>query len=398
MEVVRVEYHKGLIVGLTKCAFWCARHTKKGVRGLGVFEFDGGGNEMDKNRFFNIVFGLFASISLVLGGTSCAQQLDVSSSAWIDYPSEGATLLLGAPITIISHGFAREGVAEVVLSVNGEAYRRDVPAEAGNDFVSLRQDWIPVEVGLYTLQVQVYDRRGASGNPATVSVEVVGEVETKVPTPVEAVMPVVTETPTPVITATASPVPSIIQFYSYPPEISAGACATIYWNAENVQRVIFDGTDQAFSGSYETCLCTEESYTLRVIHLDGTEEQRTVTVNVTGSCEVTAPPLAADTQAPPAPVPAVPANGLELSCRSTQTLAWLPADDPSGISGYYVKVERENTPGQWQSVAGYGPIPNKQVGANVDCGVKYRWAVRAQDGAGNFSEWSAFSQFSVTLD
>ena len=340
---------------------------------------------------------------LVQVSASCARAPDSSLSAWIDYPAEGATLPLGAPVTVMSHSFAREGVAEVVLSVNGEAYRRDVPSESGSDFVSMGQEWVPMEAGLYTLQVEVYDRAGSASNPDMVSVEVVGDGGLAVPTPVEGVTPVITDNPTavvtvtPVITVTSPPAASILQFYSYPPEIAAGSCATIYWNVENAQRVIFGGVDQPFSGSFETCLCASEGYTLRVIHLDGTEEQRTVTVNVAGSCEVTAPPPAADTQAPPVPSPAVPANGLELPCRSTQTLVWLPVDDPSGIAGYYVKLERESSPGQWQSVGGYGPVSGKQVDANVDCGIKYRWMVRAQDGAGNYSDWSAPSQFSVTL-
>jgi len=364
----------------------------------------GGGENVGKNRLFKLLFNLIACALILLGMTACARQADTSLGAWIDYPSEGVTLPVGAPVTVMSHGFAREGVAEFVLSVNGEAYRRDAPPEVGNDFVSMGQDWVPMEAGLYTLQVEVYDRAGSSSNSATVSVEVLGDTGLATPTLVEGVTPVVTDTPTsvvtvtPVITVTSPPAASVIQFYSYPPEIGAGSCATIYWNVENAQRVIFGGTDQPFSGSYETCLCANESYILRVIHLDGTEEQRTVTVNVTGSCDITAPPPAADTQAPPIPAPAVPANGLELSCRSTQTLAWLPVNDPSGISGYYAKLERESSPGQWQSVAGYGPVSDKQVDVSVDCGIKYRWMVRAQDGAGNLSDWSVPSPFSVTLN
>jgi hypothetical protein len=58
----------------------------------------------------------------------------------------------------------------------------------------------------------------------------------------------------------------------------------------------------------------------------------------------------------------------------------------------------EITAGQWQSAGGYGPVPGKQVDVNVQCGGIYRWMVRAQDGAGNFSNWSAPSAFSVTLN
>jgi hypothetical protein len=38
------------------------------------------------------------------------------------------------------------------------------------------------------------------------------------------------------------------------------------------------------------------------------------------------------------------------------------------------------------------------VDVNVQCGGVYRWMVRAQDGAGNYSGWSAPSHFSINLD
>jgi len=88
---------------------------------------------------------------LALGGTSCAQQPDQYPSVWIDHPQDGGVFPVGVPVTVISHAFARAGVAEVVLSINGEPYRRDAPAEAGQDFVSLQQDWVPGEAGIYIL-------------------------------------------------------------------------------------------------------------------------------------------------------------------------------------------------------------------------------------------------------
>ena len=290
---------------------------------------------MKNNHKRNILI-LVIIFLLTWGLSSCAAGGTATAQAWIDYPSEGESLPLGAPVTVLSHGFARQGVAEVVLAVNGEAYRRDVPAEVGSDFASMGQVWVPVEAGLYTLQVQVYDRQGGSGTPATVSVEVLGQAEAATPTlvvtvtPVDTLTAVVTMTQVVTVTPVITLTPVVITFTSPPP--------------------------------------------------------------------VEPPPPEADTQAPPVPTPVVPANGLELVCRATQTLAWLPVDDPSGISGYYVRLEKEITPGEWQSAAGYGPVPDKQVGVNVDCGLKYRWAVRAEDGAGNFSGWSAFSQFSVTLN
>ena len=198
-----------------------------------------------------------------------------------------------------------------------------------------------------------------------------------------------------------------VQFLADPAQIQAGSCTTIKWHVENIQSVIFGGIEQPFDGSYKDCLCKNERYTLTVNHLDGRQEKHTVDIAVSGVCETPTPddptptptlPPPADTTSPPAPSPAVPANGLVLSCRATQTLAWLPVSDPSGISGYYVKLEIETKPGVWEAVAGYGPITGKQVDVNVQCGGIYRWMVRAQDGAGNYSNWSAFSTFSVTLD
>ena len=216
----------------------------------------------------------------------------------------------------------------------------------------------------------------------------------------------ITETPTPITPPSLEP---IVQFWADPTQIQAGACTTIKWHVENVQSIIFGGIQQDFDGSYKDCLCKNERYSLTVTYLDGSQKKHTVDIGVSGVCETPAPednnpppveppPSTEDTTPPPVPSPAVPANGLELSCRSTQTLAWLPVSDPSGISGYYVKLEIQVKPGQWKSAGGYGPISDKQVSINVQCGGIYRWMVRAQDGAGNFSNWSAPSTFSINLD
>ncbi len=104
-----------------------------------------------------------------------------------------------------------------------------------------------------------------------------------------------------------------------------------------------------------------------------------------------------DTTPPPAPQPFAPIDGSTLACRSEQTLVWLPVDDPSGVAGYYVKLEMETQTNQWQPVAGYGPLKERQVAVQVQCGGHYRWMVRAQDGAGNFSDWSTPWYFTIQL-
>jgi hypothetical protein len=71
--------------------------------------------------------------------------------------------------------------------------------------------------------------------------------------------------------------------------------------------------------------------------------------------------------------------------------------DKSGITGYYIKRELEVQQGQWQTAGGWGPVSGEELRVNVDCGVHYRWMVRAQDGAGNYSGWSSWLEFSIPL-
>ncbi len=80
---------------------------------------------MYKKRFLKLLVIL---VFLILGGVSCVQNPETNPRTWIDYPRDGETFSLGEPVTVISHAFAPEGVADVVLSINGEAYRRDAPA------------------------------------------------------------------------------------------------------------------------------------------------------------------------------------------------------------------------------------------------------------------------------
>jgi len=183
----------------------------------------------------------------------------------------------------------------------------------------------------------------------------------------------------------------IIEFTVDDDDINVGDCTTLRAHIEQVQEARLSGAEYSNSpvtGPYwkgSTCPASTTTYTLHVVKPDGSTEDRTVKVKVT------------DTTPPPAPSPSVPADGLTLSCRSSQTLVWVPVSDPSGISGYYVKLEIQVTPGNWQSVGGWGPVTGKQVDVSVQCGGYYRWTVRAQDGAGNYSDWSKWSHFSVVL-
>ena len=391
---------------------------------------------MDTRRLF-WRFILSLALLILMGGTlSCGEEVQTGPRAWIDFPRDGSTVPVDTPVTIISHAYARDGVAEVLLSVDGEAYRRDPPAQPGTSFSQVTQEWLPPEAGLYTLQVVTYDTNGETSNPATISISVGGEValvptatptvtvppppeatatptDTPTPTPTGTQPPTGTPTPTPTITqepptptSTFTPTPTIPpppppgdwRIWADNENVEAGSCTTVHWHVSNVQAYWVNGQPGAGDdGSVQTCPCQDETHTLRVVKRDGSEQSQSVTIRVSGQCAAPPPPPQ-DTTPPPVPSPAVPADGLEIDCKSSQTLVWMPvSDDSGGPVVYYVKLERQVSPGNWQSVRGWGPVSGKQVEADVQCGGVYRWRVRAQDGAGNYSNWSSWSQFSIRL-
>ncbi len=381
-------------------------------------------------RWFFVLL-LLASLGTLISCTSAPGEevamAEAEPRAWIDFPRDGASVPVGAAVIVVSHAYAADGVVEVLLSVNGTAYRRDPPAASGDRLVEVRQEWVPQAPGTYTLEVRTYDAAGDVSGSDAITLRVIGELtETATPTPLlitSTPVPVtptpatvtptpVTVTPTPVtitptpVTVTPTPVTvtptpaAQIEFWSDAEVVNAGACTTVHWRVANIREVFFDGRGVTGQGAHETCPCREESHTLVVTLQDGSQTSRSLTIRVNGTCITptpTDPP--SDTTPPQVPVPVVPADGSVVDCPASgrQTLAWMPVNDPSGVV-YYVKLEQELKADQWSSVGGWGPVSNKQVEVDVGCGGIYRWRVRAQDGAGNVSAWSAFSAFSVNLD
>jgi hypothetical protein len=365
---------------------------------------------------------------LLLG--ACGGSPGGGTFVWIDVPLDGLTFPDVQAIKIEGHATGSDGVARVEIWIDGALLTTITDPPIEGVLANFHTEWTPSAPGEYTIQAVAYGADGSAsqpdsarvtfgsvtptlvsgcptpvgGGPTPVSCPTLvepcpspvggGPTPVSCPTLVITVTPVITDTPT-------SPPGAVIQFWAEPPEIAAGACTTIRWHAENVQSVVFGGLDQPFDGSYGDCLCGNQRYTLTVTHLDGTEEKRTVDISVTGSCDTpTVPPPEpeVDTTPPNAPSPAVPDNGLTLSCRGSQNLAWLPVEDESGIAEYQVEVQRHSGDNNWQAAPGGSiSVADKTTSIPVECGWYYRWRVRALDGAGNLGSWSGWWQFAVTL-
>jgi RNA polymerase sigma-70 factor (ECF subfamily) len=212
---------------------------------------------------------------------------------------------------------------------------------------------------------------------------------TPLPPTVTTTRPPPTSTPTPTSTPR-------ISFWVDDTTVPAGQCTAVRWETANVQAVFLDGNGVPGVGSLQTCPCTPENHTLDVLLRDGTHDVRSLTVQVTGSC-VTPTPTPPDTQPPPVPQAVAPTGGAVLSCRTTTRLTWDTVEDPSGVSGYFVRLQQD-AGSRWLAAGEWGPLSTTQVDVDVDCGYGYRWSVQAEDGSGNPSSWSAWAEFGIGID
>lgn len=316
------------------------------------------------------------SIILVILLAGCDQSSPSGGTmVWIDVPLDGLTFPEVQTIQIEGHAASPEGLQRIEIWIDGELLTQiDSPSMEGN-LARFEVSWTPPGEGDYNIQAIAYSLEGVLSPTDSARVRFGGSTPTLVPP---------TDTPTPV------PGP-VVEFYADPATVEAGFCTDIIWHAEGVESVLFGGIDQPLDGSYRTCPCVTEYYTLTVNHVDGSQERIQLELPVTGTCE--------DTTPPPAPSPQVPQNGLTLSCRSSQALSWLPVEDDSGIDYYQVEVQTHSGDNNWSAISG-SPFTatDKTINVTVDCGWYYRWRVRAVDGAGNVGDWSAWSNFIITLE
>ena len=252
---------------------------------------------------------------------------------------------------------------------------------------------------MYVIFAVAYGANGGTSEPDSTTI-IVGDSapaqNNKTLTPTSTITPTTEISPTPTLTSTMVP-ETVIQFWADPSSIKAGSCTTLQWRTENVQKVIFGGIEQPFSGKEQVCLCESATYPLTATLLDGTTAKSYVNIEVVGVCET---PVPSDTTPPPVPSQAVPSDGQAIACKSSQTLVWLPVTDPSGIEEYQVQAQRSSDQTNWETASGspVNGISDKKTTIPVECGWYYRWKVRAIDGKGNVGSWSGWSRFSITLN
>lgn len=291
---------------------------------------------------------------LVLGSllTACGGEGVPSGGPyiWIDAPADGLTVPVDQHVQIEGHAAHSGGIARVEIWVGDELHHVVEDPPTRGDLVRFEQPWIPPGPGDYTVQVVAIGADGVTSAPDSVVLRVLAAVAEATATP-------------PATPTQPTPTPSV------PPESPTPPPATL--------------TPTPLPPSPTPVPPSPIPPTPTPTPVPPTPTP-------------TVPPP--DTTPPPVPLPQVPQDELVIDCKDEQTLVWLPVEDDSGSPvRYFVELEYQVTADQWEMAEAWELVADKQVDAEVDCGLFYRWRVRAQDSAGNHSAWSAWFHFSVSM-
>jgi hypothetical protein len=338
---------------------------------------------------------------------------------WINVPRPGM-VDPGTRVEVVSSASDLDGITQVELRANGELVAADESADPSATFVKATQYWNADEVGNYTLEVTAWDNEGNSGN-ATVQIQV-GRVAAMVPTatdtptatatkPVEEEPVKLTPTPTqteiptttptgtrtPVATATPTDTPTSTpttpacgdaDFRADETQVEAGSYTTLRWDVDNVKAVYLDGKGVGGHDSQQVGpLCDPQyTYTLRVVCPDDSEKNYTVTINVSGTCEVP------DTEGPTFDA-VVQEECVELY--GGQATINAAVSDDSGVASVTLHYHQPSFSAYWETTS-MGPRGSKWVGwfsceypLETHFYPSTAYYLTAVDNVGNSSSWQS---------
>ena len=132
---------------------------------------------MKKLRFLETLIVLFLLLIMIASVSACVGESDVKSRAWIDFPLDGSEFNMGSPVPITSQLYAKDGVKEFQITINGEIIKQGPPLNLEESFTKVSHEWVPEQSGAYTIAIAVLDSEGAASSRAQVDIMVIGELE-----------------------------------------------------------------------------------------------------------------------------------------------------------------------------------------------------------------------------
>ncbi|MDH4208782.1 MAG: hypothetical protein OEV76_07905, partial [Anaerolineae bacterium] len=149
-------------------------------------------------RVPTVLAGILLVSAMVLtacGPTDTAKLVESGPGAWVGGPPDGSEVPIGE-VVVMCHAFARGGVSQIELYVNGSFANRAANPNAGNEYFTASLTFETMGPGSYVLHCRTYDGEGGMVQSDPVTLRVTGEE----PTPTTAV-----EIPTATPTSTEAP-------------------------------------------------------------------------------------------------------------------------------------------------------------------------------------------------
>ncbi len=331
-----------------------------------------------------IVGILPACMSLWLA--ACAPADAAGPRAWIDIPLDGSEITAGTEIEVVSHAYAPEGVAEILLAVDGVPYRRDPPAEPGGVITGGSQPWLPGEPGDHSLEIVAFSVGGASSAPAVAWMHVLPAATL---TPMPSLTPVHTLTPVPTVTPTIPPT-AYVTFSADRTTLVQGECTTLRWELINSTAVSIDGGVVDALGTRQVCPTASHTYRLQAITLAGPAEQ-TVTINVNAPADTSPPSIGA--------VSASAGTVYVPNCTPNTVTITAQVSDAGGVGkvqlvyrvsgGSWETRSMSGSGGSYQTTLDWSALQASRDPVPTTGGATVEYYIRARDAAGNTAESGA---------
>lgn len=317
----------------------------------------------------------------------CAAADPATTRAWIDVPTPGSTVFAGLEVEVLSHAYARAGVVEVLLAVNGVPYRRDPPAEPGAEFTSASQVWLPEAPGEYVLEVVAYAADGDASPPAFSRVEVL-PAKTPTPTPTETPVEVPTLTPTAPPTIPATP---FVVFGADRTTLMPGECTMLRWRIEDALSAALDGATVPLEGSKNVCPSATRTYLLQVVAFTGPME-RAVTITVSAPADTAKPTISGVTPSTTTiRQPNCTPNTVTFTANVSDNVGVTQVEVIYRVSGGSWESRSMSGSGTYQATLDWNALKQSRDPVPTVPGTTLQFYIRARDAAGNTAESAAGS-------
>ncbi len=238
---------------------------------------------------------LISAAVLTACAPTAAELVPGGPGAWVGGPPDGSEVPIGE-VLVMCHAFARGGVSQIELYVNGSFANRAANPDAGNEYFTARLAFDTTGPGSYVLHCRTYDGAGAMVQSDPVTVRVTGEepvptteeveIPTATPTSTEAPTATLPPTGTPVpptatripptstrIPPTSTPVPptstsvpiNILSFEVSQSQVTSGQCVHFTWLVQgSASAIFFDGEGVTSPDARDRCPTATREYELRV--------------------------------------------------------------------------------------------------------------------------------------